>query len=203
MNMLTDLRHECGKIKVESAVEWLTEYREITGKPVVVFAHHQDVLKGIWDALGNSKEQWRCGVINGQVSASDRQIRVEAFQAGKLDVLLCSTVAAKEGITLTAADTVLFVEREWTPAWEEQAEDRVNRIGQDSNSVHAVFLTVAGTIDEKFNAVVEAKREVIKSILDGGDLDDRKGIATMLLQQMVEDGDLPKSFIQKKKEVKA
>lgn len=203
LNMLTDLRHECGKIKVESAVEWLTEYREITGKPVVVFAHHQDVLKGIWDALGNSKEQWRCGVINGQVSASDRQIRVEAFQAGKLDVLLCSTVAAKEGITLTAADTVLFVEREWTPAWEEQAEDRVNRIGQDSNSVHAVFLTVAGTIDEKFNAVVEAKREVIKSILDGGDLDDRKGIATMLLQQMVEDGDLPKSFIQKKKEVKA
>ena len=203
LNMLTDLRHECGKIKVESAVEWLTEYREITGKPVVVFAHHQDVLKGIWDALNNDKQQWRCGVINGQVSASDRQIRVEAFQAGKLDVLLCSTVAAKEGITLTAADTVLFVEREWTPAWEEQAEDRVNRIGQDSSSVHAVFLTVAGTIDEKFNAVVEAKREVIKSILDGGDLDDRKGIATMLLQQMVEDGDLPKTFIQKKKEVKA
>ena len=66
-----------------------------------------------------------------------------------------------------------------------------------------MFLTVAGTIDEKFNAVVEAKREVIKSILDGGDLDDRKGIAIMLLKQMVEDGDLPKTFIQKKKEVKA
>ena len=203
LNMLTDLRHECGRIKVESAVQWLTDYKEITGKPVVIFAHHQDVLKGIWDALNNDKHQWRGAVITGQVSASDRQLRVEAFQAGKLDVLLCSTVAAKEGITLTAADTVLFVEREWTPAWEEQAEDRVNRIGQDSSSVHAVYLSVAGTIDEKFNAVVEAKREVIKSILDGGDLDDRKGIATMLLRQMVADGDLPKTFIQKKKEVKA
>ena len=203
LNMLTDLRHECGRIKVDSAVQWLTDYKEITGKPVVIFAHHQDVLKGIWDALNNDKQQWRGAVITGQVSASDRQLRVEAFQAGKLDVLLCSTVAAKEGITLTAADTVLFVEREWTPAWEEQAEDRVNRIGQDSSSVHAVYLSVAGTIDEKFNAVVEAKREVIKSILDGGDLDDRKGIATMLLQQMVADGDLPKTFIQKKKEVKA
>ncbi len=202
LNMLTDLRHECGRIKVDSAVQWLTDYKEITGKPVVIFAHHQDVLKGIWDALNNNKQQWRGAVITGQVSASDRQLRVEAFQAGKLDVLLCSTVAAKEGITLTAADTVLFVEREWTPAWEEQAEDRVNRIGQDSSSVHAVYLSVAGTIDEKFNTVVEAKREVIKSILDGGDLDDRKGIATMLLQQMVADGDLPKTFIQKKKEVK-
>jgi hypothetical protein len=61
---------------------------------------------------------------------------------------------------------------------------------------------VADTIDEKFNDVVEQKRQVIKAILDGGDMDDRKGIATMLLKKMVEDGDLPKEFIQKKKEVK-
>ena len=40
---------------------------------------------------------------------------------------------------------------------EEQAEDRVNRIGQDSSSVHAVYLTVADTIDEKFNTVVKKR----------------------------------------------
>ena len=202
LNMLTDLRHECGKIKIESAFNWLSNYREITGKPVVMFAHHKDVLKGVYDLLKADRNKWRVGVITGQVPANERQNIVDAFQAGKIDVLLCSTVAVKEGVTLTKADTVLFVEREWTPAWEEQAEDRVNRIGQDSSSVHAVYLTVADTIDEKFNDVVEQKRQVIKAILDGGDMDDRKGIATMLLKKMVEDGDLPKEFIQKKKEVK-
>ena len=203
LNMLTDLRHECGKIKVESAYHWANNYREITGKPLVIFAHHQDVLKGVWEQFKADRNKWRVAVITGQVDASERQRRVDAFQDGKLDVLLCSTVAAKEGITLTAADTVLFVEREWTPAWEEQAEDRVNRIGQDSSSVHAVYLTVADTIDEKFNTVVEEKRKVINAILDGGDIDDRKGIASMLLKKMVDEGDLPKEFLQKKQEVKA
>ena len=82
---------------------------------MVIFAHHQDVLKGVWEQFKADKNTWRVAVITGQVDASERQRRVDAFQDGKLDVLLCSTVAAKEGITLTAADTVLFVEREWTP----------------------------------------------------------------------------------------
>ncbi len=138
------------------------------------------------------------GVVAGGVTAEARQQRVEAFQAGQLDVMLCSTVAAKEGITLTEADTVLFVEREWVPAWEEQAEDRVYRIGQDSDSVQAVYLTVAGTIDEKFNAVIEAKRGVVKAVLDGGEMDERKGIANALIEAMIDAGDLPADFNKKK-----
>ena len=109
--------------------------------------------------------------------------------------MICSTVAAKEGLTLTRADTVAFIEREWSPAWEEQAEDRVNRIGQDAETVHAVYLSVTGTIDEKFNAVVEEKRAVIQSILDGGDAVERKGIAKALLQSMVDAGDIPAEML--------
>ncbi len=199
LNMLTDLRHECGKMKAASAVDYIKEYREITGKPLVVFAHHKDVLKEIHTGLKDDKDyQWRMGVVAGGVTAEARQQRVEAFQAGQLDVMLCSTVAAKEGITLTEADTVLFVEREWVPAWEEQAEDRVYRIGQDSDSVQAVYLTVAGTIDEKFNAVIEAKRGVVKAVLDGGEMDERKGIANALIEAMIDAGDLPADFNKKK-----
>ena len=94
---------------------------------------------------------------------------------------------------------MLFIEREWTPAWEEQAEDRVNRIGQESNSVQAVYLTVTGTIDEKFNAVVEEKRKVIQAVLDGGGMDEREGIAKMLIQSMIASGDLPDNFGTKRK----
>jgi SNF2 family DNA or RNA helicase len=199
LNMLTDLRHECGKMKVNAAVEWIQNYHEITGKPVVVFAHHRDVLRNTAMALKNSKNPLRFGGITGDMSAEKRSQTVDRFQNGELDVLFCSTVAAKEGITLTAADTVVFIEREWTPAWEEQAEDRVNRIGQESSSVHAVYLTVTDTIDEKFNHVVEEKRKVIQAVLDGGDMEEREGIANLLIQSMIASGDLPSDFGNKKK----
>tara|TARA_Y100000004_G_scaffold185194_1_gene235038 strand:+ start:324 stop:2903 length:2580 start_codon:yes stop_codon:yes gene_type:complete len=192
LNMLTELRHHCGLLKVGATVEWVKEYNEMTGKPTIIFAHHKDVVDSIIEEL---KGELSVGRITGDVSAERRQERVDAFQAGKIDVMVCSTVAAKEGLTLTAADTVVFVEREWTPAWEEQAEDRVNRIGQDAETVHAVYLSVAGTIDERFNTVVEEKRKVIQSILDGGDVVERQGIAKALLQSMVDAGELPAELI--------
>ena len=192
LNMLTELRHHCGVLKISAAANWVRDYREVTGKPVIVFAHHKDVVAGLIDEL---KDEFTLARITGDVPAIKRQERVDAFQAGEVDVMICSTVAAKEGLTLTAADTVVFIEREWSPAWEEQAEDRVNRIGQDSSTVHAVYLSVRGTIDEKFNAVVEEKRAVIKSVLDGGDAVERKGIASALLKAMVDAGDIPKDLL--------
>lgn len=187
LNMLTDLRHTAGKLKVEATIEYVREYIEQTGKPLVVFAHHKDVLSGIASGLSDLRR----GAVTGDMPAQKRQQFVEMFQDGQLDVLLCSTVAAKEGITLTAADTVVFVEREWVPGWEEQAEDRVNRIGQESQSVSAVYLTARDTIDEMFNAVVEAKREVVRAVLDGGDVDERSSIIGDLLNEMAAKGQIP------------
>ena len=91
-------------------------------------------------------------------------------------------------MTLTASDTVVFVEREWVPGWEEQAEDRVHRIGQDSDSVHAVYLTAHGTIDDKFYELVEEKRKVLRATLDGGDEKQRGLLIKGLLQDMVGQG---------------
>ena len=99
-------------------------------------------------------------------------------------MLICNTVAAKEGITLTRADTVLFLEREWTPTDEEQAEDRVYRIGQESQHVHAVYLSCEGTIDEHFDRVIESKRAVVKAVLDGGDVEQRKGLVAQLVKRL-------------------
>ena len=110
-------------------------------------------------------------------------------------MLVCSTIAAKEGLTLTAADTAVFVEREWTPAVEEQAEDRVNRIGQDASVVHAVYLCVSNTIDERFSRIVSQKRHVVKGILDGGEKEQRKALATELLTSMVDAGEIPASML--------
>jgi SNF2 family DNA or RNA helicase len=204
LNMLTSLRHEAGRMKVPIAVDWIREYRAQTGKPLVVFAHHKDVQRGIAHALREDKEhQWRIGGITGGMSPEVREKQVEMFQAGHFDVIICSTLAAKEGITLTAADTTLFVEREWVPGWEEQAEDRVNRIGQESQSISATYLSLSGTIDEHFDAVVEEKRAIVSAVLDGGDVVERSGIAKALIERMISMGDLPKNFMALRKPVRA
>jgi len=178
LNMISDLRHICGQIKVDYAADWITQYREQTGKPIVVFTHHRDVLKRLAEKFKDAK------TISGDTPSKNRQQIVDDFQAGHIGILICNTVAAKEGITLTKADTVLFIEREWTPTDEEQAEDRVYRIGQESQHVHAVYLSCAGTIDEHFDRVVEAKRAVVKSILDGGDVKQRKGLVSELVKRL-------------------
>jgi hypothetical protein len=72
----------------------------------------------------------------------------------------------------------------------------VNRIGQDADTVWATYLSVVGTIDEHFDRIVEAKREVTSAVLDGTTNEEtREGIATALIQAMVESGDLPAEML--------
>jgi len=182
LNMITDLRHICGQIKVNHAVDWLSEYHDQTGKPIVVFTHHRDVLARMAEKI--EAKGMKVNTISGDTNSKSRQEIVDDFQANNIDVLICNTIAAKEGITLTAADTVLFIEREWVPTDEEQAEDRVYRIGQESQHVHAVYLSIAGTIDEHFDRVVAEKRAVVKAVLDGGNVEQRKGLVAELVKRL-------------------
>ena len=71
----------------------------------------------------------------------------------------------------------------------------MNRIGQEAETVHAIYLSVVNTIDTKFNRVIEEKRKVVQSILDGGDIEKRSGIAKALLQAMVDAGEVPASLV--------
>ena len=190
LNMLTDLRHQCGVMKVKPTVDWVLNYKSQNEKPILIFGHHKDVIKGLEEGLSSLK----VAVIQGDTPNKKRQLIADAFQNNQYDVLICS-MAAKEGITLTAADTVVFVERQWVSAWEEQAEDRINRIGQDAQTVHALYLSVKGTIDERFHRLIEEKREVTKSVLDGGDIEVRKGIASSILNEMVSAGEIPSEML--------
>jgi len=172
LNLLTALRHLCGQMKVTHAVEWAEDYHKQTGKPLIIFAHHRDIINAIRSEL---EKEWRTGSITGEVPSEMRQQLVDEFQAGDLDFLICSTLAAKEGITLTNADTTLFVEREWVPAWEQQAAHRVRRMSQESSVCHQVILSAQNCIDEHFDKVVSAKAEVVKRALDGDAEERAKG----------------------------
>ena len=183
--MLSELRKKCGEIKIPYACDWVKEYNSSTGKPLIVFAHHSDIIKGISLGLSGLK----VANITGQTPAKERMDIVDSFQEGHVDVLVCSTMAAKEGLTLTKADTILFIEREWVPSDEEQAEARVHRIGQESDNVHSIYLSCMNTVDEHFDRVVEQKRQVVKAVLDGGDVEERKSLVKELVKRMKADRD--------------
>ena len=93
----------------------------------------------------------------GADSLGERDDAVRAFQQPDgPQLIIGATRVAAQGITLTRASNVAFLELEWTPAMHDQAEDRAHRIGQ-RDAVTAWYLLAAETIDETMARLVEAQ----------------------------------------------
>jgi len=182
LNMMTELRHIAGRLKVDAAVKWATTYFEQNGKPLVIFAHHKDVIESLYNKLREKFPSTR--FINGETSETDRQQNILHFQQGSVDFLICSTNAMREGVNLDHANTTLFVEREWVPAWEQQAAARVRRMTQEESTCHKVVLSAKDTIDSMFDQVVAEKADLVQRVLDGESGKTRDAIGKALLQKL-------------------
>jgi SNF2 family DNA or RNA helicase len=90
---------------------------------------------------------------------------VDSFQSGAAKVFVGTVKAGGVGLTLTAADTVILVDRPWTPGDAIQAEDRTHRIGQASN-VTAVWVQANG-VDERVDKLLLSKQQRIDMVLEG------------------------------------
>jgi len=166
MGRVAKMRQQVGLAKVPAAVDWILGAHD-NDQAVVVFVHHQQVHANLRDVL--NEIGLRVDSIVGATTQTQRQDRVDAFQAGELDVLIGST-AMKEGVTLTHAAHTLHVERWWVPGDEEQAEDRVCRIGQ-TRGVLNVYLHLNGSLDDYVHALIEAKRLVVATVQDRTPID--------------------------------
>jgi len=152
------LRQLSALAKVKSVVSWVKDQ----GEPVVVFAHHREVVEAVADAFQAPK-------IYGGMTATQKQESIDSFARGDHNVIVCSIQAAGVGIDgLQKASNVLFVEQAWTPAKLEQAEDRLHRIGQQG-SVTAWYAKLDVAIDDYIFDVLKAKRDVVTATTDGGE----------------------------------
>jgi hypothetical protein len=77
--------------------------------------------------------------------------------------------AAGVGLTLTAADTVAFLELPWTPGELSQSTDRLHRIGQTAECVSVNYLVCDKTIDTEILTVLRDKEKTVMSVLDGAE----------------------------------
>jgi SNF2 family DNA or RNA helicase len=139
--------------KVDALLEVLEER---PGKPVVAFTPSAQLTRLAGQAA--AKAGYRVGYVIGGQSMADRTDTVAKFQQGELDLICATTGAGGVGITLTAASTVVFLQRPWSLVESLQAEDRCHRIGSEIHEcIEIVDVVAANTIDTRVRAVLREK----------------------------------------------
>ena len=124
---LSRVRAALAMAKVPALIELVEQFEE-QEEPMVVFSAHLGPIE-----LLGKREGWAC--ITGETPAEKRTEIENDFQAGKLRGIAATIRAGGVAITLTRASNAIFVDLEWTPALNSQAEDRVCRIGQSRGVV--------------------------------------------------------------------
>ena len=156
---LNALRRLASRGKGNAAMAWIEDFLA-SDEALVVFAGHREVQDRLVDRFPDALH------LLGRDSIGAREAAVQRFQAGESQLLVCATRVAGQGITLTRASNVAFLDLEWTPAMHDQAEDRCHRIGQH-DAVTAWYLLAAQTIDETMLELIERKRRVVDAVTDG------------------------------------
>ena len=109
--------------------------------------------------------------LHGALSKAQRDQMVSRFQEESHSgpsLFVLSLKAGGTGLTLTAANHVIHVDRWWNPAVEDQATDRAFRIGQ-SRAVQVRKFVCAGTLEEKISAMIRDKRGLAASVVGTGE----------------------------------
>jgi len=156
------LRRLTAQGKLSTILEWVDSFLEENRGKLILFAHHHFMIDAIL------KKFSRCAVsVYGKTNAQEKHRIVKRFQTSTRIRIFVGSLAAKEVITLTAADTLAFVELWDVPGWHKQAEQRIRRIGQKSKHVLIYYFIAKGTVDVETAERLERKQNVVTKILDG------------------------------------
>lgn len=160
---LSELRHSTAQAKLPVCISHIEEVLQSTPK-IVVFAHHRDII----EELASRLKDFNPVVLYGGMTDKAKSQAVDSFQNDdSVRVFIGSITAAGEGITLTASDTVIFVELDWGPKGMKQCEDRCHRIGSEVHeSILVQHLVLEGSMDVGLSKLIVSKLETIEKALD-------------------------------------
>lgn len=144
--------------KIDALLDLLEEAGH---EQIVVFAESKQLIRLTAQQL--DRKAYRYGVITSDTTADQRAAYVREFQEGRLQIMLC-TSAGSEGITLTAARILVFLQRFWSSITNQQAADRIHRIGQERGVEIITFATI-GTVDEARERALSDKTESLQEVL--------------------------------------
>ncbi|KAJ3185227.1 hypothetical protein HDU85_001277 [Gaertneriomyces sp. JEL0708] len=161
-----ELYSETGVAKLPAVKEYLQELYTNTNRKFIVFAHHAAVVSELSTFFENQLDA-KYIKIDGHTAQEKRQGLCDIFQTSPATrVALLSITAAGVGLTLHAADLVIFAELFWNPAQLLQGEDRAHRIGRQG-TVDVKYVLAKGTLDDVQWPLISRKLNVIGESIDG------------------------------------
>ena len=154
--------------KLTRLMEMLEEVIEVGDRALVFsqFSEMGDILRRhVQETFGREAL-----FLHGGVPKRRRDLMVERFQSESSgpQVFILSLKAGGTGLNLTSANHVFHFDRWWNPAVEDQATDRVFRIGQSRNVQVHKFIC-AGTLEERIDEMIERKKEVAERVVGTGE----------------------------------
>lgn len=152
--------HILGVDKPSSKTEFLEDLIEDISGKLVVFSCFETYIDYIHHRLKTPHV-----FITGKVPSEERSGLVKKFQEDpSIKICLGTVQTMGEGLTLTAASDVVFMDRWWNPSMNLQAEDRLHRIGQKS-SVQVIIPVNDESIDSSLDRILEAKASLSNAYL--------------------------------------
>jgi len=157
---LSEIMREAGIRKAPLAVEFINDLLQ-SGEPVVVFAHHKDVVSILFDGL----KEFKPVMVVGDTPKDQRTKNIDDFQSGKTKCFIGNISSCGEGIDLSASDTIVFVEPTWQTSALEQASSRVENINKNGVKPLIYLLTVRASLDHTILDRVIKKQKIVSQII--------------------------------------
>ncbi|MCH1429378.1 MAG: DEAD/DEAH box helicase [Chlamydiales bacterium] len=155
-------KYHSGKFE---AFKDIVQQARYSGQKVVVFSQYLGML----DIIQKYLEEQRIDFAGIRGSTINRDKQLEKFNnKDSCSVFLASLQASGVGIDLTAASCVIHYDRWWNPAKENQATDRVHRIGQ-TKGVQVFKLICRGSLEERIDALISKKQALIDDLIQSSE----------------------------------
>lgn len=159
--------------KLDRAVEMIEEITQEQGENVVVFTQFRAVLRCLEERIQASKTLdvpvW---AIHGDVPVEQRVPRVNEWaNSSQPGVLALMLQVGGVGLNLTAANKCIFLDKLFSPKMNEQAEDRLHRIGASATQPIQIYEIIArNTIEQRIEQILKRKSHVFGEIVDTTEL---------------------------------
>jgi SNF2 family DNA or RNA helicase len=149
--------------------EFMKDLEDFEGRAMVVFCVSRQLALMLSARLTKAKIPH--GMVVGQQSDFERHTSIDDFQAGKTRIIIVTVAAGGAGLTLTAADTMVFLQRPWSHVDYTQAKGRAHRLGSEQHeSIKIVHYVVPNTLEQAVVEALEGKGLAMEALVRDKDL---------------------------------
>lgn len=132
-------------------------------KQFVIFAHFREEIRAICELLAKMKIS--SVQYHGGVPQNQREKAIDEFQSGQARAFVGQPASGGIGITLTAADTMIYASMSYNWGNLAQSQDRIHRIGQTGDKCTYIMLCATDTVDEDIASALEHKGQTAATVL--------------------------------------